>query len=80
VSHLLTGNFEDVPFPGANPFRLRPGDPVGGVLLHRKGGEEVLAEQPVLQLGRLGQIVDQFLARIDHASPPWVAGQSRALS
>ena len=65
MRHLLACDREDHALPAAHELGLREGEPLRGALLHRVRREEVLDEQPMLELGGLGQRDDELLARVD---------------
>ena len=65
VQHLLLRDGQDRRAPAVHGRELLGGEPLVDPLLHREGGEEVLAEDGVLELGGLAQEVDELLAILD---------------
>ncbi len=74
VQHLLGGHMKYLRAPAVHRGQLGLGQPLVGGLLEREGGEQVLAHDPVLELGRLAEHVDQRLAVLDHE---WSLGRRR---
>ena len=66
VQHLLGGDVGDRAAPAGDRLELLGGEPLVCALLEREGREQVLAHDPVLELGGLAQHVDQRLAMLDH--------------
>ena len=75
--HLLASDEQDGLGPVVDAVELLPAQPFVDAPLQRKGGEQVLAAQQVLQLGRLGQEVDEFIPVAYHwqtSSFTWWSG------
>ena len=66
VEHLLGRDVRDRGPPAVDRRQLAPCQPLVLALLERERREQVLAHDPVLELGRLAQHVDQRLAMLDH--------------
>jgi hypothetical protein len=66
VQHLLGGHVSDRPAPARHGLELLRLEPLVLALLERERREQVLAHDPVLDLGGLAQHVDQLLAMLDH--------------
>jgi hypothetical protein len=66
VQHLLGGDVRDHLPPPENRLQLLGAQPLVLALLEREGGKQVLAHDPVLELGRLAEHVDQRLAMLDN--------------
>ena len=62
VLHLLAGYEQQARAPLAHQLELLPADALLGSAFHREPRVQVLAEQPVLELGRLGEQIGQALA------------------
>lgn len=65
VQHLLLGDLVQRPRPALGQCRLLLGDALARVTLERERREQVLADDQLLELGRLGERVDQRLAVFD---------------
>src|SRR5262247_3900224 len=65
VQHLLRRHVGDDPPPSANSIEFRGSELFFTVLFEREGSEQVLTHEPVLELSRLAQHVDQRLAMLD---------------
>ncbi len=65
VQHLLLGDVDELVAPVLHERLHVGGEALAGVLLERERGEEVLAEDEMLQLGGLAEDVDQRLAVLD---------------
>jgi hypothetical protein len=61
VQHLLGGDLCDLPAPAGDGLELLGGEAFVDALLERERREEVLAHDPVLDLGGLAQHVDERL-------------------
>jgi hypothetical protein len=66
VQHLLRRDVGNDPPPSASSIEFLRGDPLVLALLERAGSEQVLTHDPVLELGRLAEHVDQRLTVLDH--------------
>ena len=66
VEHLLGRHVRDRGPPAVDRRQLAAGQSLVLALLERERREQVLAHDPVLELGRLAQHVDQRLAMLDH--------------
>src|SRR6185295_61632 len=65
VQHLLGADVGDRPPPASDGLELLRREPLVLALLERERREQVLAHDPVLELGGLTQHVDQRLAMLD---------------
>jgi hypothetical protein len=66
VEHLLGRHVRHDPPPAVDGRELALRQPFIGALFERERGEQVLTHDPVLELGRLAEHVDQRLAMLDH--------------
>jgi hypothetical protein len=66
VEHLLGGDVGDRPPPAGDGLELLRCEAFVLALLQRERREQVLAHDPVLELGGLAEHVDQRLAMLDH--------------
>jgi hypothetical protein len=66
VQHLLGGDVGDRAAPERDGLELLRRDSFVLALLERERREQVLAHDPVLELGGLAEHVDQCLAMLDH--------------
>jgi hypothetical protein len=66
MQHLLAGDSENDAAPPLDRCKLLRRDTLVDALLEGEGGEEVLAHEPVLELGCLAEHVEQGLAVLDH--------------
>ena len=64
MRHLLDRDVDDRPPPAPQFGRLRRVEAVG-LVLQAEGGEEIAAHQIVLDLGGLGEQVDQVFPAVD---------------
>ena len=66
MQHLLRRNVRDHAAPARDRLELGIAQALVSALLEREGGKQVLAHDPVLELGGLTEHVNQGLAMLDH--------------
>ena len=65
MQHLLLRDIHQAVTPALDELHLFGAQSLALRLLEREGGEQVLAQDQVLELGRLAERVDQRLAMIE---------------
>ena len=64
VGHLFSRDAQYVRLPAPEELQLGQRSTFGRMFLYRKGCEKVLAKEPMFELGRLGQSVDEFFSGV----------------